>query len=594
MSARPPTSYEFGPFRFDVADRVLFRAGQSVTVTPKALELLLVLIQNRGRLVSKENLISRVWPDTFIEENNLAVHISTLRKALGGNSDETEYIKTSPKRGYSFVAEVREEAENESAVAKVRAVAVLPFKVISSETGDDYLGVGMSDAIITRLSQISEIAVRPTSAVLKYAAREIDPVEAGRELGVEAVLSGRVTKAGDQVRVTVQLVAIDNSLLWADKLDHSFTDVFTYEDLISERVARALNLKLTGEQIDRLTKRHTVNSAAYWAYLKGRFYWGKRSPEGFKKAMEYFAYASDKDPHYSLAYSGLADCHTLLNYYGSMPASVGRANARPAALKALEADEGLPEAHASMALVRFWYDWDWSGAEIEFERAIELNPAYATVHQWYCWYLVAMGRLDESEAEGKRALELDPLAPAINMALGKSYLFARCFEDSIRQCERTLEIDPNFIPARYFLAQAYEQKGNLEAALAQCSLAVKMSGSTPLGRAVLARAQAVAGQTGEAEGALRELINLSESGETYVPAYGIALIHLGLDDKTSALEWVNRAYDERFIWLVYLNVDPVWDGLRQEPGFKQLQQRMAFPDIRYPLSASGEGEGGER
>src|SRR5439155_11976921 len=179
MSARQPTSYEFGPFRLDVADRVLFRAGQSVTVTPKALELLLVLIQNRGRLLTKEALISRVWPDTFIEENNLAVHVSILRKALGGNNDETEYIKTSPKRGYSFVAEVREEAESERAVAKVRAIAVLPFKVISSEAGDDYLGAGMSDAIITRLSQISEIVVRPTSAVLKYAAREIDPIEAG-------------------------------------------------------------------------------------------------------------------------------------------------------------------------------------------------------------------------------------------------------------------------------------------------------------------------------------------------------------------------------------------------------------------------------
>ena len=579
MSARQPTFYEFGPFRLDVADRVLFRAGQSVTITPKALELLLVLIQNRGHLLSKETLISRVWPDTFIEENNLAVHISILRKALAGNGDETEYIRTAPKRGYSFVGEVREEAENKRAVAKVRAIAVLPFKVISAEPGDDYLGAGMSDAIITRLSQISEIAVRPTSAVLKYAEHEINPIEAGRELGVEAVLSGRVTKAGDQVRVTVQLVdVVDNSLLWADKLDHSFTDVFTYEDLISERVARALNLKLTGEQIDRLTKRHTVNSAAYWAYLKGRYYWGKRSPEGFKKAMEYFQYATDKDPHYSLAYSGLADCHTLLNYYGSMPANLGRSKARPAALKALEADEGLPEAHASMALVRFWYDWDWSGAEIEFERAVALNPAYATVHQWYCWYLAAMGRLDESEAEGKRALGLDPLAPAINMALGKSYLFARRFDDSVRQCRRTLEIEPNFIPARYFLAQAYEQKGMYEEALTECSLAVKMSGSFPLGRAVLARAQANAGKTPEAEETLRALIALSESGETYVPAYGVALIHLGLGDKAGALEWLNKAYEERFIWLVYLSVDPAFDGLRQEPGFKQLQARMAFPD----------------
>ncbi len=294
--------------------------------------------------------------------------------------------------------------------------------------------------------------------------------------------------------------------------------------------------------------------------------------------MEYFQYASTKDAHYSLAYSGLADCHTLLNYYGSMPSKVGMANAKPAALKALEADEGLPEAHASMALVKFWYDWDWMGTEIEFERALELNPAYATAHQWYSWYLAAMSRRDESLAEGRLALELDPLAPAINMALGKSYLFARRFDDSIRQCKRTLEIDPNFIPVRYFLAQAYEQKGMYEEALAECSIVVEMSGSFPLGRAVLARAQARAGKRLEAEETLRDLLKLSRSGETYVPAYGIALIHLGLGDKARALEWLNKAHEERFIWMVYLNVDPVFDSLREEFAFKQLQKRMAFPD----------------
>lgn len=578
MSQRRVNSYEFGSFRLDITDRVLLRAGQSVNLTRKAFDLLLVLIENRGHLVSKESLMSQVWPNTFIEESNLAVHISILRKTLAGNDTGTEYIKTAPRRGYSFVGEVREEAKNERA-SKVRSIAVLPFKVISSDSSDEYLGVGMSDAIITRLSQISEIAVRPTSAVLKFVAHQIDPVEAGRELGVQGVLSGRITKAGEQVRVTVQLVDVDdNSLLWADKLDHSFTDVFTYEDLISERVARALNLKLTGEQIDRLTKRHTVNSVAYWAYLKGRYYWGKRSPAGFKKAMEYFQYASNKDPHYSLAYSGLADCHTLLNYYGSMSAKVGRSNAKPAALKALEADEGLPEAHASMALVRFWYDWDWCGAEIEFERAIELNPAYATSHQWYSWYLAAMSRREESLAEGRLALELDPLAPAINMALGKSYLFARRFDDSIRQCKRTLDIDPNFIPAHYFLAQAYEQKGMYEEAVEACRIAVEMTGGFPLGRAVLAKAQAIAGKRGEAEETLSALIKLSEIGETYVPAYGIALIHLGLDDKARALEWLNKAYEERFIWMVYLNVDPVFDSLRQEFAFKQLQKRIKFPE----------------
>jgi DNA-binding winged helix-turn-helix (wHTH) protein/tetratricopeptide (TPR) repeat protein len=579
MSSSRLQSYRFGPFHLDVSDRVLLREGESIALTPKAFDLLLALVENRGHLLSKETLIRQVWPKTFIEENNLAVHISMLRKVLGEASNGIEYIKTWPRRGYSFVAHVLEAPAEEISASTLRSIAVLPFRVISTDPGDDYLGVGMSDAIITRLTQLTQIAVRPTSAVLKYAAAEIDPVEAGKQLGVDAILSGRMTRAGDQIRVTVQLIAVvSNTLLWADKLDYSFTDIFTYEDFISEHVARALRLELSGDQIDRLTKRHTVNSAAYWAYLKGRYHWGKRSPESFKKAKEYFQYASEKDPNYSLAYSGLADCYTLLNYYGSMPAKVGMTQAKAAALRALEADEGLAEAHASMALTKFWYDWDWLGAEIEFERAIELNPAYATARQWYCWYLAAMGRHDESLAEGKRALELDPQAPAINMALGKSFLFSRLYDESIRQCRQTLELEPNFIPAHFFLGQAYEHKGMYRDAIAEYRIAVEASGGFPLGQAILAKVEALDGKRVEAEVTLNRLRELHETSQEYVPAYGIALIYLGLGDTNRAIEWLSKSFDERFIWLVYLNVDPVFDSLRGQPGFDRLIEQMQFPN----------------
>ncbi len=348
---------------------------------------------------------------------------------------------------------------------------------------------------------------------------------------------------------------------------------------ISEHVARALNLKLSGDQINRLTKRYTVNSAAYWAYLKGRYHWGKRSPEGFKKAMEYFQYASEKDPNYSLAYSGLADCYTLLNYYGATPSDAGRSKAKAAAQKALQADEGLAEAHASMALTKFWYDWEWHTADIEFERAIELNPAYATARQWYCWYLAAMGRHDESLAEGRRALELDPQAPAINMALGKAYLFSRLFDESIRQCKRTLELDPNFIPARYFLGQAYEQQGLYEEAITENRIAVELSGGFPLGQAILGKTAALAGKTEEAQATLNRLLELSNTSQVYVPAYGIALLYLGLRDSERAIEWLNKAFEERFIWLVYLNVDPVFESLRGHAAFEHLITRMQFPGM---------------
>lgn len=578
MTQSRASHYEFGPFRLDVSERLLQRDGKEVALTPKAFELLLTLVQSRGRLVSKENLITRVWPDTFIEENNLAVHISVLRKILGENEEGLEYIKTLPRHGYCFVADTREGMQKEHATSKVRSIAVLPFEVIGSEAGDDYLGLGISDAITTRLNQISQIVVRPTSAVLRYADGKHDPLKAGHDLDVEAVLSGRITKAGDRIRVTIQLIdVLENSILWSDKLDHSFTDVFTYEDFISERVASALNLELTRDQFQRLIKPPTENSAAYWAYLKGRYHWKKRSPENFKRAMEYFQYASDRDPNYGLAYSGLADCYALLNYYGLMPPSVGMAKAKDAAIKALKADEALAEAHASLALVKFWYDWDWAGAEIEFERSVELNPSYATAHQWYCWYLAAMGRHEESLAVGAHAIELDPLAPAINMALVPSYFFSHMFDDSIRQCKRALELDSNFIPARFFLGQSYEQKGMYAEALSQYEKAVELTGPFHLGRAIIARAQAGMGDKRPAEETLESLLELSKGGESYSPPHGIALIYLGLNDTTRALDWLEKSFDERFIWLAYLKVDPVFDGIRRQFRFKQLLKRMQFP-----------------
>lgn len=572
------STFEFGPFRLDARSRVLLRDAQPVPLTPKAFDLLIALVAEHGQIIAKERLMSLVWPGTYIEENNLAVHVSALRKILSFKEPETEYIKTVAKRGYAFVAPVTSVAKTAQS-KRIESVAVLPFKVISSHADDDYLGPGMSDAIITRLNQISQITVRPTSAVLKYAGLDVDPLESGKELAVETVLSGRVTRAGDQLRVTVQLIdVVENKVLWADKLDHSFSDVFAYEDFISEHVARALDLRLTGDQIDRLTKPNTENSAAYWAYLKGRYEWNKRSPGSFAKAIEYFKYASDKDPNYSLAYSGLADCYTLLNYYGASHPKIGMAKARSAAEKSLEADVGLSEAHASMALVKFWFEWDWSGAEIEFTRSIELNPSYATAHQWYGWFLAAMGRHEESISEGKRALELDPMAPAINMALGKSYFLSRQFDESIEQCKKTLTLDPNFIPAHYFLGRSYEETALYSKAVEEHTTAMNLTPGLPLGRAIIARAYALSGNGSEALRILDSLLKMAADGSAYVPAYGIALIYLGLGDHNTGVEWLRKAYDEHFIWLAYLNVDPVFDCVREHAGFQRIRQLMNFPE----------------
>jgi TolB-like protein/Tfp pilus assembly protein PilF len=462
---------------------------------------------------------------------------------------------------------------------RVQSIAVLPFRVMDSELGDAYLGLGLTDVIITRLSQIKEIDVRPTSSVLRYADREVDPAEAARELAVDSVLLGRVTKSGERVRVTVQLINVAaSSLLWADKLDLSSMDIFTYEDVIAEHVARTLRLQLSGEQVVRLAKRHTENSEAYEWYLRGRYYLSKRTPENFQKAIQSFEEATNADPDYALAYSGLSECYTLLNYYGVIPPETGGARAKAAAERALEADDALAEAHTAAALVAFWYDWDWLRTQIEFERAISLNPSYAPAHQWYGCYLVATRQFGQAADAGERALDLDPLVPTVNMALGKIYFFSRRYDEAIKQCERALSLDSEFIPALHFLGQAYLQKGMFREALAGYEKAMKILGAFPLGTAIVAHARALSGDRGGAEQTLSRLLELSNSGEVYVPAFAIALIHTGLVNKVQALDWLEKACDERFVWLVYLNVDPVFDSLREELRFKQLVQRMRFPE----------------
>lgn len=444
--------------------------------------------------------------------------------------------------------------------------------------GDAYLGLGLTDVIITRLSQITEIDVRPTSSVLRYADREVDPAEAARELAVDSVLLGRVTKSGERIRVTVQLINVAaSSLLWADKLDLSSTDIFTYEDVIAEHVARTLRLQLSGQQFVRLTKRHTENSEAYQSYLRGRYYLSKRTPENFQKAIQSFEEATNADPNYALAYSGLSECYTLLNYYGVISPEIGGARAKSAAERALEADDALAEAHTAAALVAFWYDWDWIRTQMEFERAIRLNPAYTPAHQWYGCYLVATRQFDRSASIGARALEIDPLVPTVNMALGKICFFSRRYDEAIKHCLRALSLEPDFVPALHFLGQAYLQKGMFEEALAGYEKAMKVLGRLPIGAAIIACTRALAGDKTGAEEALSRLQELADSGETYVPAFAFALIHTGLGNREKALDWLEKAYQERFIWMVYLNVDPVFDSLRDEPRFRQLIKRLRFP-----------------
>src|SRR5262245_60002706 len=436
--------YEFGSFRLDMVEHRLLRDGRPVALKPKVFNLLLELVTNSGHILLKDELMRRVWPDTFVEEHNLAVGISTLRKALGGDQNDYQYIETVPRRGYRFVADVREVWDDPAALREDRAkraatpsqvsseshsIAVLPFKSIGTKGSEDVcLGLGMADALITRLGNLNQIIVRPTSVVRKFAEGSQDPVSAGNEVGVSAVLDGSIQRSGKSIRVTVQLVSIENgTTLWADKFDEKFTDIFAVEDSISEQVTTALTLTLTDKDRERLRKRYTENSEAYQAYLKGRFFLSKRNAKDMVRSSEYFEEAINKNPDYALAFAGLADYYLLAANYNLLSAKEAIPKSRNAVLKALELDETLAEAHSALAYLKLT-EWDWAGAEQEFKRAINLNPNIVETRKSYAIYLRCLGRFDEALAVMKRAHELDPLSAGVNTTVGFTLHIGRRYD----------------------------------------------------------------------------------------------------------------------------------------------------------------------
>jgi len=572
--------------------RRLRNGSEIVPLTHKALDLLLALVRNAGQIVEKEELMRQVWPDVVVEESNLTQHIHLLRKALGQERDEPIYIETIPGRGYRFVAGVREiiddqqseELENQSAISlsaiwpqsAITSLAVLPFRLLGAEGHDQYLGLGLADALITRLGNVLQIVVRPTSAVLRYGRPERDPVAIGRELRVDAILEGSVQRIGEKVRVTVQLVRVaDGSMLWADKFDEQFTEILAVEDLISDQVARALTLRLGGAEKEKQTKRYTENAEAYHLYLKGRYFWNKIDEQGFLKGIENFQQAVAVDPGYALAYVGLADSYLLLVDLGYRSSKETLPKARAAALKAIEIDETLAEAHTSLAHTRLYYDWDFSGAEREFERAIELNPNYATAHHWYGWYWHVIGRNDRAMEELELAREIDPLSLIINTTIGLSLTSARRFDLAINCYRNVLDIDAQFALARHCLGFAYACQARYEEAVAEMDQAMRLSGGSPLTAATLGFVYAI---SGDMTGAKRTLGELKErAGEVYVSPYNFVRVYAGMGMKDQAMEWLEKAFEDRSHSLVWIRSDLTLESLRSDPRFQDLLRRVGFP-----------------
>lgn len=649
MDASPKRFYEFGPFHIDTVKRLLVREEKPITLKPKCFDLLLALVETRGEVLEKEELMRRVWPDTTVEESNITVYISALRKALGESPQEHRYIITVPGRGYSFVAEVREtrngqsefmelELADASPIAKTKdksvepvrpgesqaapvnaplpsssnrrwrmklaigaasvallgssiigfywwkvrsynsisSIAVLPFTLLNSEA-DEYLSAGLADVLITRLSNLKRIAVRPTSAILKYKDRQQDPVEIGREQKVDAVLEGSIHQSGHRIRVTARLVNVrDGSSLWAGKFDERASDIFTAEDVIAQQLAAALALNLNAEEKQSLVKRGTDNVEAQQLYLKGRFFWNKRNEEATLKGLEFFEQAINLDPNYALAYVGLADSYAL-ELSGLAPVE-RKEKMKVAAMKALEIDETLAEAHLSLAFVKHHYDWDWSGAEKEYRRAIELDPNYAQAHNWYAVYLTYLkepGWFENARAEFKRALELDPTSLIINTNAGYLYTYAGLYDQAIAQLRKTVELDPSFARAHIRLGQTYGFKGMPEPAIAELKEGLRLSGRSPDFMAALGYAYARSGKRDEALDVLRELDEMCSKnmGCLY---HGMAIIHASLGEKDRAIELLQRAVEIQEPYLGVIKVIPYYDSLRSDPRFANLVRRVGL------------------
>ena len=564
--------FEFGPFRIDPAERLLLREGAPVPLTPKVFETLLALVQNSGHVLAKDKLMREVWPDTYVEEANLTQNVFTLRKVLGESRDGRQYIETVPRLGYRFGATVRE-VRGEGPVRSIDSLAVLPLINASGNPNMEYLSDGVTESIINSMSQLPQLRVMARSTVFRYKSQEVDAEKIGRDLGVRGVLTGRVLQLGERLIIRTELVdTADGSQLWGEQYDCKPSDLLAVQEEISREISEKLRIRLTGEEKERLTKRHTDNTEAYQLYLKGCYFLNKYTKEDDEKSFDYFRRAIAIDPSYSLAYVGLADYYYRVSTT-YLPPREALPKARAAAMKALELDDTLAEAHTSLAYTMMLYDWDWAGAETEFKRAIGLKPGYAAAHRWYGIYLVFVGRFDESLREMERAHDLDPLSLQVNVSLAAPLYFASRYERAIEQLQRTLEMDQNFWPAHYLLGWAYEERGEFARAIEEFQRAKKLD-DTPMILAGLGYAYAVGGKLSAAQKILDELKGLSK--KRYVSPYFMAIVHAGRQEKDEALAWLEKASEDRSEMLAWLKVAPELDRLRPDPRFASLMRRVGF------------------
>ena len=628
----PQGSYVFGEFRLDAKARVLFRAGEIVALYPKAIEVLTCLVESQGGVTTKEELLEKVWPDTFVEEGTLTRSISVLRKALGDSPEGHSYILTVPKRGYRFVASVRLDTgdtagasrsqlrmaqdwspvaispvphrkwrtaliagavlavflalagmyavspyRNRPAVSSRIMLAVLPVQNLTGNPDREYISDGLTEEIIAQLGRINPerlgVIARTSAMTYKHSAKPVSQI--GSELRVEYVVESSLRESSDHFRITTQLIRVkDQTHLWSQDYDRAMPDLVALQDDLALAVAAGIRVELAASSHQQLLSPRSTNPDAELAYLEGRFYWNQRSVAGLQRAIVHLTQATQLDPSFALAFSGLADAYCSLGVIGDVAPGEVFPKARAAAEKALALDDSLAEAHTSMAYVRFSYDWDWNAAEAEFRRALSLNPNYATAHQWYGQFLRLMGREEESIVEGRKSLDLDPLSLIINVEAGLPYHYLQRYNEALQHFRKALEMEPNFALAHHDIGWVLEAQGKYPEAITELERAVQISDVAALWSS-LGHAYGMAGRRQDAMKVLRRLHELST--QHYVAANYPAMVYVGLGQYDMAMDLFEKSYAERNWAMLWFKIAHNLKPLRGTPRFEALLQKMNFP-----------------
>lgn len=597
------------------------RSGRDLTLTPRAFDVLVFLVSNAGRVVEKSELFGEVWKGTFVSDNALTKIIKEIRHALQDDANAPRYIETVPKRGYRFICELEDAAAQVSSEAgidhrgqprltvsrraltfavlalipltvlgawllfrskpsevaspTIQSIAVLPFKPLNAESRDESLEMGMAETLITRLSNLKQVVVRPMSAVRKYTDLQQDPIKAGREIQAQAVLDGSIQKVGDRIRVTVRLIDVRNGMsLWSQQFDESFTDIFKVQDSIAERVTSALSLELSKSEQEQLAKHLTDDPAAYQLYLRGQLSWHGRRQNWIDQSLDYYQQAVLKDPNFALAHIGVADSYIMMSGHRKISMQEAELKARPSIVKALQIDDSLAQAHNALAELKYQYEYDWDGAEKEFKRAIELNSNVAWIRQAYGWFLMSKGRFDEARAEMDRARDLDPSSLTINAGRGRLFYYSRQYEEATQHFQNIIAVEPNDSSAYFSLYTIYKQRQMYTEAVDVFLKYGKLIGAPQGAIEQLRKAFEVSGWQGFLQKRLEELEKRSKGGE--VRPFEFVDLYVDLGRKEEAFAWLEKTFAAHDPAVLQFNIDPAFESLRSDPRYAKLVQKIGI------------------